>query len=283
MTTTTSASSAQKVASGSARDPLRDAARFVGITLGFGAIASVLVIASGAQPTLLAFSLALSPAVIAIALAWREGHGALRQLFRQLAIRPANPVWYLALLIPLCSYLAVDVIAIALGASPVGLFGDLFPAILIVPLVVALPAFAEEIAWRGFALPRTMTAMSPLRAAILLGIPWALVHLPLSWPGQMNAGSAVWSTVTQVISYSVILAWVYVGTGGSVLMTGLFHTLLNGLVPLTHGFDPDLVWGIRGVVFPITAILIVALGGYRRLRPSMVAGATQDARGPVAA
>jgi hypothetical protein len=99
----------------------------------------------------------------------------------------------------------------------------------------------------------------------------------------MNAGSAVWSTVTQVISYSVILAWVYVGTGGSVLMTGLFHTLLNGLVPLTHGFDPDLVWGIRGVVFPITAILIVALGGYRRLRPSMVAGATQDARGPVAA
>ena len=148
--------------------------------------------------------------------------------------------------------------------------------------MVALPAFAEEIAWRGFALPRTMTAMSPLRAAILLGIPWALVHLPLSWPGQMNAGSAVWSTLTQVISYSVILAWLYVGTGGSVLMTGLFHTLLNGLVPLTHGFDPDLVWGIRGVVFPITAILIVALGGFRGLRPSMVAGRPGCTR-PVAA
>ena len=66
-------------------------------------------------------------------------------------------------------------------------------------------------------------------------------------------------------------------------MTGLFHTLLNGLVPLTHGFDPDLVWGIRGVVFPITAILIVALGGFRGLQPSIVAGASQDARGPVAA
>ena len=201
---TTSVSSAQDGASRSARDPLRGAARFVGITLGFAAIASVLVIASGAHAdAALRSSLALSPAVIAIALAWREGHGALRQLFRQLAIRPANPVWYLALLIPLCSYLAVDVIAIALGGLAVGLFGDLFPAILIVPLVVALPAFAEEIAWRGFALPRTMTAMSPLRAAILLGIPWALVH-PAS--SARISRFSVWSTVTQVSRISVILA-----------------------------------------------------------------------------
>jgi membrane protease YdiL (CAAX protease family) len=255
----------------------------VGITLGFAAIASVLVIATGAPPTLLAFSLALPPAAIAIALAWREGHGAMRRLFRQLTVRPANPVWYLALLIPLVAYLAVDAIAVALGASAVGLFDDVFPAVLIVPLVVVLPAFAEEIAWRGYALPRTLTAMSPLRAGILLGIPWALVHLPLFWPGQMNGGFAVWSMATQLVSYSVVLAWIYVGTGGSVLMTGLVHTLLNGLVPLTNGLDPYLVWDIRGVVFPITAILIVALGGFRGLQPSMVAGATQDARGPVAA
>ncbi len=66
-------------------------------------------------------------------------------------------------------------------------------------------------------------------------------------------------------------------------MTGLFHTLLNGLVPLTNGLDPYLAWDIRGVVFPITAVLIVALGGFRGLQPSMVAGATEDARGPVAA
>jgi hypothetical protein len=99
----------------------------------------------------------------------------------------------------------------------------------------------------------------------------------------MNAGSAVWSTVTQVVSYSVILAWVYVGTGGSVLMTGLFHTLLNGLVPLTHGFDPNLVWDIRGVVFPITAVLIVALGGFRRLQPSTIIGSHEVPPRPVAA
>src|SRR6187402_1506876 len=90
------------------RDPLRHAAWFVAITLGFAAVASVAVIASGAQPTLLAFALALSPAVIAIGLAWREGHGAVRRLFHQVTVRPLNPVWYLALLIPFASYLAVD-------------------------------------------------------------------------------------------------------------------------------------------------------------------------------
>lgn len=270
--TTATTTAPQQDASRSGRDPLRDAAWFVGITLAFAAIASVAVIASGAQPTLLAFALALPPALIAIALAWREGNGAVGRLFRQLTVRPKNPVWYLVLLIPLGAFLAVDAIAIAFGAPVDGLFDDLFPAVLIVPLVVLLPAFAEEIAWRGYALPRTLTAMSPLQAALVLGIPWALIHLPLYWPGQMNSGSAVWSMVTQVISFSVVLTWIYVGTGGSVLMTGLFHALLNGLVPLTNGLDPFLAWDIRGVVFPIVAILVVALGGFRGLQPSMAAG-----------
>ena len=71
--------------------------------------------------------------------------------------------------------------------------------------------------------------------------------------------------LTQIISYSIILTWLYVGTGGSVLMTGLFHALLNGMVPLTNGLDPLVAWDIRGVVFPVVAAVILALGGYRVL------------------
>jgi membrane protease YdiL (CAAX protease family) len=264
------------------RNPVRDAALFVGITLALAALASVAVIASGAQPTLLAFALALPPALVATLLAWREGNGAVGRLYRQLTVRPANPAWYLVLLIPLVAFLTVDVVAVALGESSAGMFDEVFPAVLIVPLVVLLPAFAEEIAWRGYALPRTLTAISPLRAGIILGIPWALIHVPLYWPGQMNAGSAVWSMVTQVVAYSVILTWIYVGTGGSVLMTGLFHALANGLVPLTNGFDPNVVWDIRGVVFPIVAILIVALGGFRRLGTSSAMPGVADRALPVA-
>ena len=264
MTPTTGA-----VAPNSAAEPGRKAAMgaawYVGLTLAFAALATVAVVGLGAQPTLLAFSLALPPLFIATGLAWHEGHGAIGRLFRQVTVRPADPKWYLALLIPAIGFLAVDVVAIALGAPTAGLFDDLFPAVLIVPLVVILPAFAEEIGWRGYALPRTMTVMSPLRAAIILGIPWSVIHIPLYLPGQMNAGSAVWSMLTQIISYSIILTWLYVGTGGSVLMTGLFHTLLNGMVPLTNGLDPFVAWDIRGIVFPVVAAVILALGGYRVL------------------
>jgi uncharacterized protein len=280
MTRTTTAKARQPAAEPD-QNAVGGAAWYVGLTVAFAAVATVAVVGLGAEPTLLAFSLALPPLFIATGLAWHEGHGAIGRLFRQLTVRPANPKWYLALLIPPIGFLAVDVVAIALGAPAAGLFDDVFPAILIVPLVVILPAFAEEIGWRGYALPRTLTVMSPLRAAIVLGIPWSLIHIPLYLPGQMNGGSAVWSMLTQIISYSIILTWLYVGTGGSVLMTGLFHTLLNGLVPLTNGLDPFVAWDIRGVVFPVIAAVILALGGYRVLQRGVDSAAPAPNVAPV--
>jgi membrane protease YdiL (CAAX protease family) len=278
--TPTTTTAPQRHTSPSSLDGVTGAAWYVGLTLAFAAIAGVLIIGSGAQPTLLAFALALPPALIAIGLAWRQGNGALPRLLRQLTVRPGNSMWYLVLLIPLGAYLAVDVIAVVLGEPADGMFDKVFPAVLIVPLVVVIPAFAEEIGWRGYALPRTLTAMSPLRAAFVLGIPWALIHVPLYLPGQMNGGSAVWSMLTQVISYAVILTWIYVGTGGSVLMTGLFHALANGLVPLTNGLDPYVVWDIRGVVFPIVALFVVALGGFTRVQRHVQTGAAGSVTRP---
>lgn len=254
---------------GSRRDQLVGVVLFVGTTLAFALLVTVAAVMSRADPNLLAFPLALVPAVIAVGLAWREG--AVRPLLRQLTVLPARPVWYGVLLLPLVAFLLVDVVAVALGEPIDGIFGSVFPAILIVPLVVLLPAIAEELAWRGFALPRALTAMSPLRAALVLGVPWTLIHVGLFLPGQMNAGAAYWSMATQIMSMSVILAWVYLGTGRSVLMAALVHALFNGLVPLSSGVDPQVAWAIRGVIWPIIAIAIVALGGFRGLRDRLEA------------
>jgi hypothetical protein len=43
------------------------------------------------------------------------------------------------------------------------------------------------------------------------------------------------------------------------------HALFNGMVPISGGVEPGLAWAIRGVVWPVIAIAIVAFGGYRRL------------------
>jgi len=248
----------------STRTQLLGVGTFFALSLTLAAVAYVAAL----PPALMPFVLAAGPTVIAIALAWREGRGAIRRLFRSLTIRPHRARWYLALLIPLVWAPATVAIAVGLGQPTIGLFDKVYPAILIVPLVVLLPAFIEELAWRGFVMPRLMSVMSPLKAALLLAVPWTLIHLVLFLPGQQYDFLAIWPMVLSIFSYSVILTWIYVGTGGSVLMTALVHALLNGLAPIMAGFDNDLSWAIRNILAAGIAIGLVALGGFRQSEPT---------------
>jgi membrane protease YdiL (CAAX protease family) len=245
----------------SVRDQLITVAWFVGLSL---ALALVSVVA-GAPSTVLPFILALGPTLIALVLAWREGQGALGRLRHSLTIRPSRRRWYLVLGIPVVWALATVGIAIVLGAPTAGLFDKAFPAVLIIFLVVLFPAFAEEVAWRGFALPRLMSAMSPLRAALVIAIPWTLIHVGLFLPGQMNDVLAIWPLGLSIASYSVILTWVYVRTGGSVLMTALFHAGLNAMAPVMVGIDANDQWVIRNVLAAVIALAVIGLGGFRRM------------------
>lgn len=242
-------------------DAVRSAAWFVGISL---AVAGGAAVASNAGPALVPFALAFAPALIAVVLAWREGDGALRRLLRTLSKRPPVARWYLVLGLPVLGTLAVIPLAVALGEPGTGLFDDLLPAALIVPLIVLLPAFTEELAWRGFALPRVMAAMSPLRASLALAAPWVALHMVLFLPGQAYEHLAVWPAILAVVSLSIIGTWIFVRTGGSVLMAGLFHALFNGTTPLMSGIDPEVGWALRAVILALIALTVIALGGFRR-------------------
>jgi len=233
---------------------------FVGLCLGLAVVGAA---ATMAAPALVPFLLALGPAAIVVVLAMREGHGALGALKRSLTRRPADRRWYLVLLLPIAWALAVVGVAVVLGEPTEGLFAELTPTALIIPLVVLLPAFAEEVAWRGFAVPRLMTVMSPLRAALLLAVPWTALHLVLHLPGGVNAGAELWPSVLSLFAYSVILTWAFVGTGGSVLITALVHTGLNGTVPLMWGVNAELSWAVRAVIAAVIAIAVVAVAGKR--------------------
>ena len=246
-----------------ARQQLASVAWFAGLSLGLAVVA----FAAGTPAPMLPFILAFGPMVIALAIAWREGDGALRTLLHSPTIRPADRRWYLVLLIPMLWSLATVGVAIGLGESVAGLIATLFPAVLIVPIVVLLPAFAEELAWRGFALPRLMSAMSPLAASLVLAIPWSLVHAFLFVPDQFNGDLSVWPMIVSIFAYSILLTWVYIGNRGSVLMTALLHAALNGVAPIMAGVDQDNAWIIRNVLAAVIALALVALGGLRR-RPA---------------
>ena len=241
---------------------------FVGVCLLLAGIAFL-----PAMPTELApFVLALGPLVIAVAIAWWEGNDALGRLGRMLTKIPDNVLWFLAIAVPVAWALTVLIVAIFTGEQTEGLFDGVGLSSLLVLLVVLIPAFAEELAWRGFAVPRLLPFMSPLVAALVLAIPWTILHLPLMLvPGGINEELAVFPGVLALFSYSVILTWIFVGSGGSVLLTGLVHAGLNGVVPIFQNLDAEQAWLLRAIVAAVIAIL-VALFTDVRSRRSVNAG-----------
>ena len=253
----------------------------LGHVLVFAALSVALAAAAtygGVTPALVPFVMAFGPTVFALAFAWREGHGAVRRLLRTAITRPSRRAWYAIVALPFAWALAVVGVAIALGDPAVGVFDKVFPAIAIVPLIVLLPAFAEEIAWRGYAVNRLLPTMSPLAAALLLGAPWALIHVFLQLPGQMNQGLEVWPTLVSLMAYSIILTGIYVASGGSVLLTALVHAGLNGVAPLMASLDTDRTWIIRAVLATAIAVAFVAAGALRRPAMTPRHGATATAR-----
>ena len=75
--------------------------------------------------------------------------------------------------------------------------------------------------------------------------------------------------VLSIVAYSVILTWVYVGTGGSVLMTALFHAGLNAVAPIMAGVDHNTEWIIRNVLAGLIAVVVVLSGGLRPAQPAV--------------
>lgn len=97
----------------------------------------------------------------------------------------------------------------------------------------------EELGWRGFAQPELQEQYGGLRAAVLVGVLWGGWHLPLFF--DSTAIHSQWPLSSQlayfvgIVAFSILIAWVYNGSGGSILLAMLMHGTENaagGLVPL---------------------------------------------------
>jgi membrane protease YdiL (CAAX protease family) len=78
----------------------------------------------------------------------------------------------------------------------------------------------EEPGWRGYALPLLQTDRSPLAAGLVLAPIVALWHLPLVVAGQLAPfGLPVTFAIT------LVYVWLFNHTGGSVLLTLVFHVV----------------------------------------------------------
>jgi len=143
--------------------------------------------------------------------------------------------WYAALLIvPAVQVLGVLLYA-GLTRTPLDLshvFADDLRPPTISRLAFILPFFlfdaisnGEEIGWRGYVLPRLQARHTALIAALIGGVIWGFWHLPKFVTHWSTPGFAIFMLDTML--KSVLLAWLYNGTGGSLLLTVLAHAAWN--------------------------------------------------------
>lgn len=140
-------------------------------------------------------------------------------------------------------------------------------------LVTFIFAAAEEIGWRGFALPRLLEeGRSPLTAALLLGIPWAALHLPLVLPGKLSAGTPPLAQFVMMLSLSVLVTWAYLGSGGSLVAPTLLHGAQNALVILNYDLPTEIAAWMAAAVYLSAALLVILLTrgrlGFKSPRPA---------------
>ncbi|MBN9687452.1 MULTISPECIES: CPBP family intramembrane glutamic endopeptidase [unclassified Corallococcus] len=84
----------------------------------------------------------------------------------------------------------------------------------------------EEPGWRGFALPRLQARYGPFRATLLLGLSWALWHLPLFLVPRWG-GSPLWVYTLLVTGLAFIMSLGFELAGGSVLVAMVLHAMFN--------------------------------------------------------
>ncbi|HJT17392.1 MAG TPA: CPBP family intramembrane glutamic endopeptidase, partial [Thermoanaerobaculia bacterium] len=118
---------------------------------------------------------------------------------------------------------------VATGSWPK--FGTTPFVILLIATLLSTPVQAgEEIGWRGYALPRLIERVGFTGGSIVLGVVWALWHIPQFFlPGAEAPIQWLPLFVIQVVAYSILLAWLYVRTNGSLLLTMLMHAAFNNM------------------------------------------------------
>jgi hypothetical protein len=189
-----------------------------------------------------------APGIAGVFLAGRRyGLSGLIRFFQRLTLWRFSKLWWL--------FLILGIPAVVYSAAALkGSLSDPFP---FSPWQQALPAVAlalflgpiEEFGWRGLALPLLQRRFAPIWAGLILGLTWALWHIPSFMMSGMP--QSTWSVVPfflGIIAISVILTPLFNASRGSLLIAILFHfQMMNPIFPDAQPWD-NLLWVAVAVV-----------------------------------
>lgn len=207
----------------------------------------------------LAAPAAFGPLLAAVYASWREsGRDGVRALFARFRIRDFGAHWYVIALVytTVIFGAGVGVYKSFGGGAPVA--WAYFPANAEQVAGMVMVPFAEEVGWRGFALPRLQRQHSHLRACAILAAFWALWHTPMfllvGYRGTMLA-----LAYANILLGCVIFSWAFNRTRGSLLIAWLLHVGAHLNTP-THAIPASVaVMAIFVCGVAVVAALLLAV------------------------
>ena len=194
------------------------------------------------------------------------GRRAVRQLFRRMLRWKVGVGWWLAAVLALP--LLTVMIAVLLGDSAVVPSGSvLWREVVGIAIAFLLINIWEEAAWAGFLQTRLERRHNFFLAALLTGIPFAAIHMPLQViTGQVRSAGdfAVGFGLLMVLVIFVrsLYGMVLRGAANSLLLVGLSHTMFNRSNN-TDGIAADILRGgdSRQVAALLATVVLVVLLG----------------------
>jgi membrane protease YdiL (CAAX protease family) len=208
---------------------------------------------------------------VTAAIAGRPG---LKELWGRISRWRVGWGWFLVALLSPAALFAVGVaVAMLLGQPAPDLTG--LGQVNYMPPLGLLGAWAfwfltygmgEEIGWRGFALPRLQHGASAARATLVLGLIWALWHLPPFFYLDTYQKMGLWMypfLAFTIVCGNVVYTWIYNSSGGSVLMAILFHASFNTFSASSAGQGTIAIVMTAGIV--LASLIIPRVYGLENL------------------
>lgn len=153
-------------------------------------------------------------------------------------------------------------------------------AVLVGPVLNAIPALGEEWGWRGYLLPRLAGTRGTVAGLLLSGAIWGLWHAPLTLLGYNYPSLGPWAALYFTgfcVLAGVVFGWLRLRSG-SVWPAVVAHASLNAVAPFTLllgdvAAPPDLmVAGLGGMVgwvlLAVCGALLLKIFPVRTPRPA---------------
>jgi len=177
--------------------------------------------------------------------------------------------WYFWAAFLILGPLAITLIYRTLGNSGPGLApGETIPSMLgIIIFTFFSGPVAEELGWRGFALPRLQSKYNALVSSLILGVIWTCWHIPfffLTGATQMSIPFPIYLMLVSTVA--VYLTWLYNNTNGSLVITVLAHFFYNLTAFLTGVLNlmpAMLFYMTAGPLLALTVVAVIIIFGPR--------------------